>query len=102
MTAETHPIENTSEETEKSSEKSDAASPPRRRTLWQGIVLRLQITFWLMLIYSLSLGPMYWIWYESKYIGGSPWVAVFYEPLLRLTVIPVFRDWINWYLSYWG
>ena len=39
--------------------------------------------------YFLSFGPMYWTWYESKYIGGSPFWAALYEPLVvASTLIP--------------
>lgn len=84
--------------------ESKEASPSGNQSnpLWKALWIRAQILFWVFLVYCLSLGPMYWTWYQSKYIGGSPWVAVFYEPLLRLTAIPLFRDWINWYLSFWG
>jgi len=56
----------------------------------------------LMLIYVLSIGPMYWEWVDSMYLQGHPAVARFYYPLLILCdLIPPLGDLINWYLSFW-
>jgi len=53
-------------------------------------------------LYVLSIGPMYWIWIEAKYVDGSYIVAAFYEPLWRLCgLIPFLGDWVNWYVSFW-
>jgi len=54
-----------------------------------------------LILYVLSIGPMFWIWYEAHYIGGSKWIAAFYEPLRRATQIPLFRDLINDYINWW-
>ena len=56
---------------------------------WPAARRRLLISAAVLAVYFLSFGPMYWVWYESKYIGGSPLWAAVYEPLvLASTAIP--------------
>ncbi|MBD3676609.1 MAG: hypothetical protein HUJ26_24115 [Planctomycetaceae bacterium] len=56
----------------------------------------------LMMIYVLSIGPMYWQWVDSMYLQGPPAVARFYYPLLVLCdLIPPLGKLVNWYLSFW-
>ena len=56
-----------------------------------------------LVIYVLSIGPMYWRWYDSKYFRDtSPFFAKFYNPLDRFCEFcPPFCDWLNWYISLW-
>lgn len=70
---------------------------------WRARLLRFcQRWFILFSLYTLSIGPMFWTWYEAKYLDGSFWVAAFYEPLLILAdLIPPFGDWLNWYIELW-
>lgn len=57
----------------------------------------------LFLLYVLSIGPMYWRWYSSKFVNGSPYVAAFYEPLWRLTQrFDWFGEWVDFYIRLWG
>ena len=52
-------------------------------------------------LYVSSIGPMYWVWFDAKYVTG-PWIiAAFYEPLWRLAAIPWIGNAINWYVSWW-
>ena len=56
----------------------------------------------MMVLYVLSIGPMYWQWVESMYLQGNPAVARFYYPLLVLCkLIPPLGHLVNWYLSFW-
>lgn len=54
------------------------------------------------LIYALSIGPLYWYWWEAAFAGGSDWVFVFYGPLAVLSeYCPPFREVINTYINWW-
>lgn len=53
-------------------------------------------------LYTFSIGPMYWTWYESRYMHGNELVAIFYEPLRLLGEwVPFFGEWLNWYVKLW-
>ena len=53
-------------------------------------------------LYVLSIGPMYWRWYSSKFITSSPYVAAFYEPLWILCHrFPLLGDWVDFYVTLW-
>ncbi len=62
---------------------------------------RLMATMIVLAVYVLSIGPMFWSWYESKYLGGSPLVAAIYEPLLWTTEYPLIRHILNAYIDWW-
>jgi hypothetical protein len=65
-----------------------------------GLAARMAV---LLGLYVLSIGPMYWKWYESKFISDSPWVALFYEPLWLLSHrFEWFGDWLDYYVALWG
>lgn len=79
-----------------------AAKPVKRRTLAQEI--RRRVIFWsiTLVVYVLSLGPMYWTWFDAKYNEGSPWIAVIYEPLYIVSEwCPPLARLIDWYLRLW-
>lgn len=53
-------------------------------------------------LYTLSIGPMFWTWYEANYLDGPKWIAAFYFPLLvACDVIGPFGDFVNWYINLW-
>lgn len=57
---------------------------------------------WCWLIYTLSIGPMFWSWYESVYISGPLWVSVVYLPLLvACELCPPFGWLVNSYINLW-
>ncbi len=70
---------------------------------WGGYLRFLaQRVFLYSALYVLSIGPFYWQWYGSRFVGGSPIIAAFYQPLVILAEwIPPFRDWIDWYVNLW-
>jgi hypothetical protein len=81
---------------------SNAEKQPKPKGWFRrAILLRIKVFAVFFVFYTLSIGPMFWTWYQSKYLSGSPWVALFYEPLLLLTSIPWFRDLINWWVDWW-
>ena len=60
------------------------------------------LTFsYVWLLYALSIGPMFWHWYDSKYLGASELVAMFYEPLLWSCEIKPIGRAVNWYINLW-
>jgi hypothetical protein len=71
----------------------------REEPLWLRALLRFSLYF---SIYVFSLGPMYWHWWEGKYMNGSRLVAAFYEPLLLLSGwIPPLGWFVNSYVHVW-
>ncbi|MEZ6067670.1 MAG: hypothetical protein R3B90_18610 [Planctomycetaceae bacterium] len=64
-----------------------------------GLTARMTVLFGL---YVLSIGPMYWKWYSSKFVDDSPWIAAFYEPLWKLShYVPWLGGWIDFYVTLW-
>lgn len=54
-------------------------------------------------LYVLSIGPMYWRWYSSEFVNGSPYVRAFYRPLWLLARrFPWFGEWLDFYVQMWG
>lgn len=75
----------------------------REKNAERGIIPTLERLGILFGIYVFSIGPMYWTWYEAKYLHGSYVVAVLYEPLWRLAgIIPPLGHWLNWYVKWWN
>jgi hypothetical protein len=53
-------------------------------------------------IYVASIGPMYWHWYQAKFLNGWWIVAASYEPLFIVAGwIPPLGRWLNWYICLW-
>ncbi|MEW4529055.1 MAG: hypothetical protein ACF8PG_01610 [Maioricimonas sp. JB045] len=84
--------------------QADSPAEPSRQPLTAGEyvrsrLMRLGIFF---VIYVLSIGPMFWPWYEGRYLNGSRLIAAFYEPLWILAGwIPPLGHLINWYVRFW-
>lgn len=77
----------------------DADSRKSPRPFWQRFLLRMCVYF---SIYVISLGPMYWQWWEGKYMNGSKLVAAFYEPLFLISGwIPPLGWFVNSYVHLW-
>lgn len=89
-----------------SSGDGSIAKSPRpkffQRPFWRGVRQGLITNLVLWVIYSLSIGPMYWQWYWAMYGNGPRWVAKMYFPLLLVCEsIPWYGRLINWYLAWW-
>lgn len=56
-----------------------------------------------LVIAIISIGPMFWTWYESVYFPeGSLWVNKFYAPLVFLCDrIGWLRTLVNWWINWW-
>jgi hypothetical protein len=78
---------------------TEPAKPRAPRNIWSQFAQRMCVYF---VIYVFSLGPMYWHWYEGKYVNGSKLVAAFYEPLFLLSHwIPPLGWFVNAYVHVW-
>ena len=79
------------------SAKRVAVAPEWRRL--RSIVYRY---LFLLLLYVLSIGPMYWKWFEALYAEGSSFIIAFYYPLWLLAgAIPWLGHFLNWYVRLW-
>jgi hypothetical protein len=80
-----------------------ASQPLDADGTWGGFLLFLaQRVFLYCTLYVLSIGPLYWKWYEAQFVGGSSILAAFYLPLVALAEwVPPFGDWIEWYVHLW-
>jgi hypothetical protein len=75
----------------------------RVRRYFKRLVVRVLIYLLAYLLMSmLTIGPMFWYWFEAVHADGSIWVAKFYAPLLWLC------DHCNWlselvnrYINWW-
>ncbi len=69
---------------------------------WNVWVFLAQRMFLYFVLYALSIGPFYWSWYKSRFVGGSSILAAFYMPLVWLAdAVPPFGAWMNWYVHLW-
>lgn len=55
----------------------------------------------LLALYVLSIGPMYWVWYEAVFVNGSRWIAAFYQPLRLIASLPIVGRLIEDYIYMW-
>jgi len=64
-----------------------------------GLVGRLFV-YWTL--YSLSIGPCFWYWFESTHVDGPKWVGRFYTPLLIVCeIFPWYGRFMNAYIDLW-
>ena len=79
----------------------DSSMPPKRRRFSFRRALVLFAVFWVL--YTLSIGPMYWTWYSAAYIRGPSWVLAVYGPLQYTGErVPAFGRWIDDYIWWWN
>jgi hypothetical protein len=87
---------------------------PSPASRWPAIgLLLLRVPIYLFLItvmYVLSIGPMYWYWYESYAMHDSHEEALVYADNVSLFYLPLAEacdrnrhvsDYVNWYLDFW-
>jgi len=65
------------------------------------LIRRLTILLAVLIVYVLSIGPMFWYWYEARYLDGPIWVVLLYEPLRLATRFELFEKFINDYINWW-
>jgi len=89
---------------------SDSNSKPKKLSRWTRIrnsalefLKRLCVYLLIYLFASIiSIGPMFWVWYEAVYVNGSVLVAKFYAPLVWLCDhIPWLSELVNRYINWW-
>lgn len=79
-------------------------TPPRgseRRRHWLQLYCRVLIVLHLLFLYALSIGPLFWWWFDAQYIDGSPLLKAFYQPLLWACQFKPIGDAVNWYINLW-
>ncbi|WP_417390002.1 hypothetical protein [Gimesia sp.] len=77
--------------------------PAQKAWSWRRYIITstIQITV-LLLLYVLSIGPLFWQWYSSFNSMSSPFFAAFYTPLLlACDLFPPLSDGVNWYINLW-
>lgn len=67
----------------------------------QYLVQRAVVFCILLVAYVLSIGPMFWYWFEARHFDRSRWILVFYEPLRFACRIDFISDLVNWYIRLW-
>ncbi len=87
----------------------DATS--RGKRICSFVLIRLPMYLAVVLVlYVLSIGPMYWTWYESYALyenhddamQNPDRVTLFYLPLIyACQENKDLRDYVNWYLDFW-
>lgn len=81
---------------EAASEPSRPNRPPISKTR-----IALYTLPYLLILYVLSIGPMYWVIYEAYNLEGSQFVRAFYYPLVIASEVPFIAKFLDWYLSFW-
>lgn len=55
-----------------------------------------------LVLYVLSIGPMFWKWHYSAHFRSDPFFLQLYSPLLTLCEnSPKFKELLNWYIELW-
>ena len=85
--------------------------PPRIKRTGGFLLIRLPVYLaFVLVLYVLSIGPMYWYWYESyvmyeshkSAVMNANRVSLFYLPLVRVCEDHEYvGDYVNWYLDFW-
>ena len=80
-----------------------ASEKPKKRTsLRRAIVRRLVVAAVLLTLYVLSIGPLYWEWYDSRFNDGGLFWGAFYEPLFQAGLLcPPLARLIDSYIMLW-
>lgn len=67
--------------------------------------LAMRVVVYLLLYFLISvatIGPFFWIWFESVYVSGPRWIQRFYAPLLWLCDRIGWLSWlVNKYVDWW-
>lgn len=73
----------------------DDSTPPSR------LVRLLYAIPYLLILYVLSVGPMYWKICEAYHLEGSRLVYVLYYPLVRAAEINYISNFLDCYIELW-
>lgn len=81
---------------------------PRPRLAWPDVrrfVIRRFIALVVLLaLYTLSIGPMWWMWYSGMYLETETnyWVIAAYEPLRQACRVEIINDIVTAYIVWWN
>jgi hypothetical protein len=74
--------------------------PIRKLLTVRGVILQLAIVW---VLYTLSIGPMFWTWFGARFVDGPYWVLAFYSPLQYVCeCVPVYGDLVENYIWWWN
>lgn len=89
----------------------ESEQPSRARRIGELLLIRLPVYLAVvLLLYVLSIGPMYWTWYESYAMYESHEVAMANSNEITLLYLPLavlcdhcqpVEEYVNWYLDFW-
>lgn len=70
------------------------------RSSWARLLIEFEL---ILLVYVLSIGPMYWKIHEAYNVGsGSPFIARMYYPLVKASEwSDTVSDVLDWYVGLW-
>jgi hypothetical protein len=83
------------------SQASDSDSASDRKDLKVRILKRTIIALNVLVFYVLSIGPMFWMWYEAENLGTTPFLRIVYAPLRALCYYEPIETWMNDYINWW-
>ena len=70
------------------------------------LLSRIVLVATFLMLYMLSIGPMFWYWYEAKHLSDGDFlsrvIVGFYEPLRFACKIPIVENIINNYILWWA
>lgn len=81
--------------------ESAATRPESGRWLGACLIRLFLIPWVLIVLYVLSIGPLFWVWHEAYYMDGNKWIVLFYMPLLLACEIDPVGELVNWYIGLW-
>lgn len=84
-------------------EQAAAETGPGRRPPSRGwrIAMHSLRTVLFVELYVLSIGPMFWFWFEAETFGRWSFFRVFYAPLRLACASDRFERWLNRYINWW-
>jgi len=56
---------------------------------------------YLLILYILSVGPLYWKIHEAYHLEGSRFLFYFYYPLVWAAEIDYVSNFLDWYIELW-
>lgn len=88
-------------EPEATSQDTSSEAEPNGGLAKRKILRRVVIFLNCLVLYVLSIGPMFWMWYEAENIGTTPFLRIVYAPLRALCYYKPVENWMNNYINWW-
>ena len=86
------------DQTQQPANPASPAKPDKKRRRRIPNPVRIVIA---LVLYVLSIGPMFWFWYEAENMGGWPIMRLIYFPLRLLCRFEIVEEWLNEYINWW-